>query len=81
MGKTWENVFIVSISPISPRPWQWQTLKYTVDHRLVGILSFETGKDPVSVNVAEPFDVFQPNVHRYLLRPIESNYYIFMAFT
>ena len=81
MGKTWENVFIVSIPPISPRPLHWQTLKYTVDHRLVGILSFETGKDPVSVSVAEPFDVFQPNVHRYLLRPIERNYYIFMTFT
>ena len=30
-----------------------KTLKYTVDHRLVGILSnFENGKDPVSVSVA-----------------------------
>ena len=82
MGKIWENVFIVSMPPISPRPLHWQTLKYTVDHRLVGILSnFENGKDPVSVSVAEPFDVFQPNVHRYLLRPIERNYYIFMTLT
>ena len=63
--------------PISPRPLHWQTLKYTVDHRLVGILSnFENGKDPVSGSVAEPFDVFQPNVHRYLLRPIEKNYIV-----
>ena len=53
-----------------------------MDHHLVGILSyFENGKDPVSVSVAEPFDVFQPNVHRYLLRPIERNYYIFMTLT
>ena len=45
--------------PISPRPLHWQPLKYTVDNRLVGILSnFENGKDPVSVSVAEPFDVF-----------------------
>ena len=45
-----------------------QTLKYTVDHRLVGILSnFKNGKDPVNVSVAEPFDVFQPNVHIYYL--------------
>ena len=58
------------------------TYKYTVDPRLVGILSnFENGKDPVSVRVAEPFDVFQPNVHRYLVRPIERNYYIFMTLT
>ena len=68
--------------PISLRPLHLQTLKYKVDRRLVGILSnFENGKDPVSVNVAEPFDVFQPNVHRYLLRLIERNYYIFMTLT
>ena len=72
MGKTWENEFVMTMPPISSRPSKVHS------GSLVGILSnFKNGKDPVSVSVAfwftlayEPFDGFQPNVHRYLLSNI-----------